>query len=357
MFASAGVAAWEHWPQAALWHLVFATGALPLILAAMAYFVPVLTRTGTAPSGTTLFPLTALAAGIGIVGWFAHGVPALRLIPPWLALATVAGFGLWLARRWRGSLGHPNPCLHWYAAALGCLGLGLAAAGLSPLLPDQAHALRLFHLHLNTLGFMGLTALGTLQVLLPTVMGRPDPAAMARLRHDLKWSAGGAVAIAAGSAWNLWPLALAGTTAYAWPVVRLLAGAWRAFGGALLAGGHAAPLLLAATAGLLAAVGHGIGHGAGTAGGRDALPLFAIGFLLPLVSGAVAQLLPVWLRPGTRTEWHGAVRTRLTFGARMRAVALLTGGPLAAAGSAPGYGIGIVAALWLLAAMAATLRK
>lgn len=358
LLALAGVAAWERWPPAALWHLVFAVGALPLILAAMAYFVPVLTRTGRASPGTTILPLAAMAAGIGIVGWFAQGIPALRSISPWFALAVVAGFAAWVARRWRRCMGNANPCLHWYAAALACLGLGLAAVALSPLLPDQAHALRLFHLHLNTLGFMGLTALGTLQVLLPTVMGRPDPAAMARLRRDLKWSAGGALAIASGSAWALWPLALAGTAAYAWPIVRLLAGCWRAYAGTLCADGHAAPLLLAATAGLLVTVGHGLAHGVGAIAGRGALPLFIVGFLLPLVSGAVAQLLPVWLRPGAQASWHRTTRARLAFGARARGIALLAGGPLASAGSALGVGIGIVAALWLLAAMAAaTLMK
>ena len=44
---AAGAATLPHpLPPPAAWHLLFATGALPMILAAMAYFVPVLTRTG-----------------------------------------------------------------------------------------------------------------------------------------------------------------------------------------------------------------------------------------------------------------------------------------------------------------------
>lgn len=299
MLASAGVAAWEHWPPAALWHLVFAVGALPMILAAMAYFVPVLTRTRMAPRALAALPFAAFLAGLSIVGWFVHGGEIVRLAAPWAAFAVVAGFALWMERRRRACLGRAHPCLRWYAAALACLGLGLMAVGVSPWLPEHAHALRLFHLHVNMLGFIGLTATGTLKVLLPTVIGKPNPTAAD-----------------------------------------------------FFAPRQPAPLLLAAVAGLAFSLLHGVAHGLGTPGGRDALPLFAIGFLLPLVSGAVAQLLPVWLRPGIQTEWHRSRRSRLAAFARTRAALLLAAGPLAAAGSAFGYGIGIAAALWLLATMA-----
>lgn len=308
MFASAGVAAWERWPPAALWHLVFAAGALPMILAAMAYFVPVLTRTRMAPRALAALPFAAFLAGLSIVAWFVQGgeiVQVVRIAAPWAAFAIVAGFAFWMERRRRACLGRAHPCLRWYAAALACLGMGLVAVGVSPWLPEHATALRLFHLHINTLGFIGLTAAGTLKVLLPTVIGKPNPAVAD-----------------------------------------------------FFAPRQPAPLLLAAVAGLAISLLHGIAHGLGMPGGRDALPLFVIGFLLPLVSGAVAQLLPVWLRPGIQTEWHRSRRSRLSAFARTRAALLLVAGPLAAAGSAFGYGLGIAAALWLLAAMAlATFRR
>jgi hypothetical protein len=40
--------------------------------------------------------------------------------------------------------------------------------------------------------------------------------------------------------------------------------------------------------------------------GLDAGPLiiFLPGFLMPLVSGAAAQLAPLWMRPGRREPWH-----------------------------------------------------
>jgi len=341
------------WLPAALWHLVFAVGVLPMILAAMGYFVPVLTRGHGAPAKLALAPLAALLAGLGIVGFFVHGEPLLRLAAPWLALAAVAGFGVWLAARWRRCLGRPNPCLAWYATALALLALGLAAVAAVPLWPEQARGLRLFHLHINTLGFMGLTALGTLQVLLPTVAGRPDPEVMARLRGDLKWSAGGALTLSAGAALAWPPLALAGALAYAWPLWKLARHAWRNLRPHMLSAGNTVPLLAAALAGLALALLHGVGHALAAGDGAAALPLFIVAFLLPLVSGAAGHLLPVWLRPGVQDQWHRDGRARLAFAARTRAVLLVAGGLLAAAGASAGHALGAAGGLWLVLAMLA----
>jgi hypothetical protein len=337
-------------PPPALWHLVFAVGALPMILAAMAYFTPVLTRGTGAPPRLAAAPLAALAAGVGIVLYFLHGTPALRLVSPWVALAGVAGFAAWIARRWRACLGRPHPCLAWYATALGLLALGLLAVALAPVMPEQTRALRAFHLHVNTLGFMGLTALGTLQVLLPTVAGKPDPGAGARLKSDLAWSAGGALLIAFGAA-AAPPLALAGALVYAWPLARLAHAGMRHFGRALAAAGSTLPLLGAALVGVGLVVGHGLLHGMGIADGRAAIALFVVGFLLPLLSGAAGHLLPVWLRPGMQNEWHRAGRRRLAVGARLRAALLLAGALLAAGDALVGYVIGIASAFWLALGM------
>lgn len=336
-----------HWLPAALWHLVFAVGALPMILLAMGYFVPVLTRSRDAPRLLAAAPVAAMAAGIGIVGYFLHGTPALRLDAPWLALLAVGGFAAWIARRWKACMGHPNPCLGWYASALGLLALGLLAVAVSPYVPEQTRALRLFHLHINTLGFIGLTALGTLQVLLPTVAGRPDPDAATRLARDLKWSAGGALGVALGAAFAP-PLALAAAVVYAWPLVRLMIHAWRTWRHEIVAAGSTLPLLAAALAGLILALGHGAIHANGIAAGAADIPFFVIGFLLPLVSGAAGHLLPVWLRPGLQNAWHRDGRRRLAYGARLRGALLLAGGLLAAAGQGAGYGLGVMCALWLV---------
>lgn len=342
------------WLPAAAWHLLFAVSALPLILAAMSYFVPVLTRTAGPDRALAALPGAALLAGIGIAAHFVTGSEILRLASPWLALAAVGSFAAWAAGRGRACLGQPNPCLAWYLTALGLLGLGLLAVGISPWLPEQQSALRAVHIHLNTLGFMGLTALGTLQVLIPTVAGRPDPEAGTRLVRDLKWSAGGALAMATGAT-GFGPLAAVGALAYAWPVVALFAGLRRAYGGELWRPGRTAPLLLSAVAGLAIVLGHGLLHLAGTVGGRGVLPLFAIAFLVPLVSGAAGQLLPVWLRPGPQGLWHQRQRERLAYGARLRAALLPVGGILASAGLSIGYGIGAFCAAWLALAMLAVI--
>lgn len=356
LLAMLGIVVWQRWLPAALWHLVFAVGAMPMIFAAMAYFTPVLTRSPTPPRALAVVPLLASLAGLGIVGWFAHGVEALRHFSPWLALLATLAFAAWMGRRWRACMGRPHAGLHWYAAAIACLALGLIAVGLSALLPDHAAPLRAFHLHVNTLGFMGLTAIGTLQVLLPTVFKQPDPEASLRLARDLPWSLGGALAIAIGAAaW--WPLAALGTLAYLWPIWKLVRAAKHAYGNRLWSPGHAAPLLLAALAGLALALAHGLLHAGGIGRARDAMPVFLIAFLLPLVSGAVAQLLPVWLRPGAQTDWHQSQRSRLAAFARTRGAILLLGGMLAAVGIEAGYLAGALGALWLVAAMAIVVFK
>lgn len=344
---------WQRWLPAALWHLVFAVGAMPMIFAAMAYFTPVLTRSPEPPRWLIAVPLAALLAGLGIVGWFAHGIEPLRFLSPWLALAAALAFAVWMVRRWRACMGRPHAGLRWYAAAIACLALGLIAVGISAFVPDHAQALRAFHLHINTLGFMGLTAIGTLQVLLPTVFGQPDPEAQARLARDLAWSLGGALAVAIGAAvW--WPLAVPGGIAFLWPLWRLARATVRTYGGRVWSPGHAAPLLMAAVAGLVLTAVHGLLHGAGIARARDVMPLFLIGFLLPLVSGAIAQLLPIWLRPGMQTDFHKSQRQRLAALARPRALLLFVGGAAAALSSDTTYLFGIAGAAWLLGAIMAT---
>ena len=331
-------------------HLVFAVGALPLILAAMSYFVPVLTRSGKTPRLLAGIPLAAVIAGTGIVGFFVHGTPALRFAAPWIALVAVALFAFWLALRWHRCLGHANPCIAWYAAALGLLALGLIAVAVAPYWPERAHALRVFHIHINTLGFIGVTALGTMQVLLPTIAGQIDTGATERLTRDLKWSAGGAFILALGVTLAP-PLAVIGAVAYAWPPLRLIGHVWRNWRTGILSAGSTLPLLVAGLTGLCFVLVQGGLHTFDITTGAAAIPLFIIAFLLPLVSGAAGHLLPVWLLPGIRNAWHTESRRRLAYGARARGVLLLTGGVMAALGLAGGYALGVFGALWLVGSM------
>src|SRR5574340_552090 len=54
--------------RAAVLHLMLAVGAMPLIFGAMTHFIPVLTRTRSAPAGLLGVPLLGLAGGALVVG-------------------------------------------------------------------------------------------------------------------------------------------------------------------------------------------------------------------------------------------------------------------------------------------------
>jgi hypothetical protein len=344
-------------------HLFFAAGAMPLIFGAIIHFVPVLTRSGTPAPAIRFLPVVVQAAGIitplGLAG----------MLPPWslhaaasLVSVTALILLVWIGRRMRATLGTPHPGARWYGAALLCLFLAVSLVPVWLALPQLRPLLRLFHLHLNTLGFIGLAALGTLPVLLPTALGRPDGSAGGRLRSDLPLAAGGAAMVAAGAAAapnqppGFW-LALAGALCLAWVAARDLAAWGRTFGWrALLHDGAAAPLA-GATAGFLLLLLLGIAHGAGAIEARPSLAAYAALFLLPLVSGALSQLLPVWKRPGSDSPARRKLRDRLATGGRIRLLLFCLGGvPLAfglawgalfAAAALASFAFALAVALWL----------
>ena len=324
--------------QLAVAHLAFAVGIVPLILAAMSHFVPVLTRTGDPGRGITYLPIAAQLAGL-------LAVAAMQgLVPRWLLQVAIAGdlvlaaFLLsWIAGRVRATLGSPHPGWRWYGAALGCLMLALLSVLLIPLWSNYWQALRIFHMHLNALGLVGLAAIGTLPVLVPTAMASPDPDAAGWLRRRLWLVVGGALIIATGSAIR-WPFAVPGAAVLVLTSLSLV-GQWsRRYGfRKLLADGVAASLLVAPL-GLLLTIMAGVMHGAGLGSGRATLLAWFAAFLLPLVSGALSQLLPVWRWPGPVTPARRAMRDRLAACGSWRAglwlaaaIALLAGQELAAA--------------------------
>ena len=328
---------------AAAAHLAFAAGIMPLIFGAMMHFVPVLTRSRAPAPALHWLPLAATGAGslaagaFFLPGFFQAGIHAGAA----LALAAAVILAAWSVRRAKQALGAPHPCLRWYLAALLCLALALLAALSMSAWPEQRAALRIFHLHLNTLGFIGLTAIGTLQVLLPTAAGRADAEAGARLRGDLPLAVAGVLLLAAGAAW-LKPAAYAGLALLLIAVVRL-GTAWAArFPGEVGRLHGAAPSLALALFGFAALLFAGAGHANGRLNGNDAIFGFVLAFLLPLVSGAASQLLPLWLRPGVQTAWHREARTGLTRYAGLRALAFVLAG-LAVA-------LGFRQAAWLAAA-------
>jgi hypothetical protein len=315
-------------------HLAFAFGIMPLILGAMSYFIPVLTRGPSSPLASGLPPLlAAIGGGLALLA-FHGGFGVTPLAAATIGLVAALALAAWAAFRVRAMVGRRHPGLDWYFAALGFLVAALIAVALMELFPAYRAAWRQFHLHANLLGFVGLTALGTLQVLLPTCMGQVDPEAFQRLRRDLKWAASGTALVAAGS--GLVSLGTPGSGAAAvigallWQLVvlRMAFGWWQRYRRAMLAVDSAAASLGAAAVGLCGLLLAGILHGGGLLNGRAAIVAFVVGFLLPLVSGAAAYLLPVWIRPGAQGEWHRGLRARLCRRSGWRAAAFLAVGAL-----------------------------
>lgn len=317
-------------------HVAFALGILPLILAAMAYFVPVLTHSRNPPRLMPGIPLLAWLGGASLIAGFS-GVMAFQAAShaaAGFALAAAIAMGIWMAWRAKRTLGKPHPGLAWYLAAIAFLAIALLAVPAMDIWPTQRAALRLFHLHLNLLGFVGLTAIGTLQVLLPTAAGRADPTAARRLSSDLGFACGGVLLIALAAAMAVpnapmgWvkPLALLGAALYMLAPLRM-GTRWTAAFGEQIGRLHGAAASLAlACLGLVGLLFAGVGHALGFLAGRDAIAGFAVAFLLPLVSGAATQLLPVWLRPGPQIEWHTRLRAQLGRLAGLRALLLVCGG-------------------------------
>lgn len=328
---------------AAAAHVAFACGILPLIFGAMLHFVPVLTR--GRPPGLAMRALPRVMLGAGLAAAGAFLLPGFFLLGTHLAalagLTVALAMAAWIVRRARAALGAPHPCLRWYLAAVACLALALAAVAAMPVFPAQRAALRLFHLHLNTLGFIGLTALGTLAVLLPTTTGKPDPGAAGWLRRMLAPMAAGVLLTAFGAAW--WaPAAWVGLLLLLWPVARLGASWSRHFSAEICCAHGAAPSLALALGGLLLLLAAAALHAAGHLHGSDAVFGLVLGFLLPLVTGAVSQLLPIWLKPGVQTDWHRIARERLGRFAGLRGLTFV----------AAGFGVllGATTAAWLAAA-------
>lgn len=249
-------------------------------------------------------------------------------------------------------LGRPHPCLAWYEAALFCLVLALLAILAAALWPQQWIALRNVHLHLNTLGFVGLTAFSTLAVLLPTATGKSDAGAVVRLRGDLVWAFLATGMIAIGAGWYA-PLAVLGALGWSVPLVRMAAVWLRLYRDDILAWHGAAPLLAAAFAGFTCSLLAGAAAMAYPA--ASPVSAFVVGFLPPLITGAATQLLPVWLRPGPQGAWHARLRSQLGRHGGIRALFFCIGGIVAGAGREWGGALGLAALSWFILQAAAAL--
>ncbi|NTV11886.1 MAG: hypothetical protein HGA47_14135, partial [Zoogloea sp.] len=274
----------------------------------------------------------------------------LGALPGWMlqvaagtALAATLAFIAWQVKRARATLGRPHPGWRWYPAALACLALALAAilAGLA--WPPGYRLARLAHLHLNTLGFVGLAAIGTLNVLLPTVLNRPDARAAGRLQRALPFALAGVLLVAASGLSHA--VAIAGGVLLAGMAAHLWLGWMRGFGLAAMMRDGASASLLGALTGFVVLLAAGAAQGLGLMPSRALVPAFIILFLLPLVTGALSQLVPVWRLPGALTPARQALRTRLARGGGVRAALFLAGGCDLLAGWPSGYALALAGIL------------
>jgi hypothetical protein len=316
-------------PSAPL-HLILAIGIMPLIFAAMGYFVPVLTRSGAPESRVLLNIFGSLLAGI-ILAISLFVIFHLYLLAAAVALLAVAGLSYWMHQRARQTFGSPHPGLLWYRLALLMLGVALVAIILGSLWPQQWPQLRRLHLHLNILGFVGLAALGTLRVLLPTVGGFQDQQAGPWLQREWRLLAAGTILVATGAAW-LPGISLAGMILWLIPLGKLAYGVLWPQRQALWQFHGAAPALTIAIIGLIISLLLGAAHGMGWLETRHMSELFILMFLMPLVSGAATHLLPLWLWPGAQAEQQSSSRQLLGRFGLLRSLLFLLGGAMLAMG-------------------------
>jgi hypothetical protein len=324
-------------PAIVAYHLIFAIGIIPLIFAAMMHFIPVLTRSVRASASVQRLPLLAMIGG---------GALILHLISPQTyvygqylgaILVILATFTLacWAWRRRKGAIGDAHPCLDWYLAALVCLIIAMAAILMIYMMPEYSRELRILHLHLNTLGFIGITAIATLQVLLPTVAYKADPESVMRLRKNLKWMIGGVLYCACAAALHK-GIAWVALILFAIPLARIAKSWLRLYGSSIFKCHGAAPLLGSALLGFMFALVIGGLHGLGFLE-LQPIAAFITAFLMPLILGAVSHLLPIWVRPGVQTSWHQSFREWLGFCHGLRGLVLLLGGVLVSLGISAGW--------------------
>jgi nitrite reductase (NO-forming) len=149
------------------------------------------------------------------------GRTALAAAGACLAGAVVLAHALGLAARVGRALPGRLAGTVWFyvaaaAALLAGMGLGLWLAGGVAGSADAYRALRLAHVHLNVLGWVGLAVVGTQFTLWPTVLRtRMVPGVERAIRWSLPALAGGLAVAAAGLAGQGKAVALAGLAVYA----------------------------------------------------------------------------------------------------------------------------------------------
>jgi nitrite reductase (NO-forming) len=287
-------------------HLVLLGAATNAIVVWSEHFAAALLRVPRAGERAATARTLALNLGVlAVLGGVHGGRPALLAGGAWLVGAVVLAHAATLAAGIRRAFGARLAGTVWFyvaasAALLAGMGLGVLLAGGAAGSADAYRAMRLAHVHLNVLGWVGLAVVGTQFTLWPTVLRTrmvADP------RRAAGWSlpllAGGLAVTAAGLLAQWRAVALAGLAGYAAglgvalvPFARTAlrrrphtAASW------MLAAG-VAWFAVAVAADLLALAGSDRVVDLDGRTGR-LVPAVALGFGLQVLTGALTYLLPV----------------------------------------------------------------
>jgi nitrite reductase (NO-forming) len=287
-------------------HLVLLGAATNAIVVWSDHFAAALLRAPPVAERTATARTLALNLGIvAVLGGVHTRRPTLAAAGACVAGLVVLGHALALATRIGRALPARLSRTVWFyvaagAALLAGMGLGLWLAGGVASSAEAYLALRLAHAHLNVLGWVGLTVVGTQFTLWPTVLHtRMVPGLERAVRWSLPPLAAGLAMAAIGLAAQHKPTALAGLVAYAAGLGIALVPFFRAARqrpprtAAAWMLGTGMAWLVVAVAGDLAAL-------AASArvvelDGRVArlVPAVAAGFALQTLTGALSYLLPV----------------------------------------------------------------
>jgi nitrite reductase (NO-forming) len=342
-------------------HLLLLGAATNAIVTWTEHFAVALLRSAAPPRAVAAARLVALnAAIIGVLVGVAADVPVLTMVAATLlGLVVLAHLGALVRISRHALMSRFAGTIAFYVAAGIALTAGIAlgtvvsVGHLDHATHEQLHAA---HVHANVLGWIGLTVLGTLFTLWPTVVRtRMVDDVMRTAKVCLVLVVAGVTLTVVGLATDVRAAAVGGLALYAGGVgVALLpfVQTWRrkaprdsatwtmAAATAWLPAGVVTDLVLLATAPDIA----------GYVGRLDALvPALAVGFVLQMLLGALTYLLPVVLGGGP-----AAVREsigRLSPGWVWRLVVLNIGvlaSWVASATHAPGI---VVVAAWALVAL------
>jgi nitrite reductase (NO-forming) len=287
-------------------HLVLLGAASNAIVVWSEYFAAALLR--TPPASERVATARALALNTGVVavlGGVHSGRSGLAAAGAGLAGVVVLAHGLALAGRIGRALPARLSMTVWFyvaagAALLAGMGLGLWLAGGVAGSAGAYQALRLAHVHLNVLGWVGLAVVGTQFTLWPTVLRtRMVPGLERAVRWSLPPLAAGLAVAATGLATRHRPAALAGLAAYAAglavalvPFVRTAVRRPPTTAAAWMLGAGMAWLVVTVLADLGALL------ASPTVAGLEArvarlVPAVVAGFALQTLTGALTYLLPV----------------------------------------------------------------